>query len=776
MVGISKGKRASRISLSKARERLPLAEKTNSWGLGTQGVQRDSTSHPMTRTYTGSINKSIEELKVKEQQLTKKALGLEEELLSSNSTLTAMSKRLQGSNNRLRKYQSDFFNGRKTIDRLRKSISALRNDNQLLNSENSQLKAQLACREYEETRLHALCDWYRSMFDASHFRAMEHWNNFIAADNRCLMLLKRMSSLSDTAARLQSSLEDSRRQNHRWRSRLAYARKRIQGLQSTKNGIEKFLRLTDKGVYTSTTRSLILRLRQLGCPGKATGAALDAVIQTITSFLGMDRRKRRKKVVSARTVGRIITEAGVMSMMQLGYDLKRCDSFTSGGDGTTNKHENFDATNINVASQTMQSSEFDTEPTKSMQHDVRFVKVEHLGNHTAETQKNTFIDGLQEAINVFNRSPLGQACNTPGAVLNEPTLAMKYTGTHGDHAEDQKAKHRMLGEWKRDLSMRGVGAKYLQSKTEEEQEILTREAQAELINRMGGEAAWQALGDEERASLQVELFSKICESLFPEAIEHLSESERRFLSLWVWAGCGMHKDLNAVKGGDSAMRAKWIELGVSPISLPNKENAAVLEALGPCDDEIDGEEIETDMDPFNASATAAASAAMLQSHQIEGSQRGEAQQQHHLQNSSGAFAIAHGPVRMVVKQAKESTQGGAVKFLILLGMYVNHKDDKKGQQHTFRNYAIRILKLEFTYPDTSNTRYSSYLEAAVHVLPNRQMYINFLLRVCALKEKRTWTNLEENLLKGLNDWATMTELAVLVLYREAVSLHYIASV
>ncbi|KAL5501306.1 hypothetical protein ACEPAH_8566 [Sanghuangporus vaninii] len=523
------------------------------------------------------------------------------------------------------------------------------------------------------------------------------------------MLLKRMSSLSDTAARLQSSLEDSRRLNHRWRSRLAYARKRIQGLQSTKNGIEKFLRLTDKGVYTSTTRSLILRLRQLGCPGKTTGAALDAVIQTIMSFLGTNRQKRRKKVVSAQTVGRIITEAGVMSMIQLGYDLKRCDSFTSGGDGMTNKHENLDATNINV---------------------------KHLGNHTAETQKNTFIDGLQEAINVFNRSPLGQACNTPGSELNEPTLAMKYTGTHGDHAEDQKAKHRMLGEWKRDLSMRGVGAKYLQSKTEEEQEILTREAQAELINQMGGEAAWQALDDEEKASLQVELFSKICESLFPEAIEHLSEFERRFLSLWVWAGCGMHKDLNAVKGGDSAMRAKWIELGVSPISLPNKENAAVLEALGPCDDEIDGEEIETYMDPFNVSATATTSAAMLQSHQIEGSQRGEAQQQHHLQNSSDAFVIAHGPVRMVVKQAKDSTQGGAVKFLILLGMYVNHKDDKKGQQHTFQNYAIRILKLEFTYPDTSNTRYSSYLEAAVHVLPNRQMYINFLLRVRALKEKR----------------------------------------
>ncbi|KAL5495829.1 hypothetical protein ACEPAI_1293 [Sanghuangporus weigelae] len=303
-----------------------------------------------------------------------------------------------------------------------------------------------------------------------------------------------------------------------------YARKRIQGLQSTKNGIEKFLRLTDKGVYTSTARSLILHLRQLGCPGKVTGAALDAVIQTITSFLGMDRRKRRKKVVSARTVGRIVTEAGVMLMIQLGYDLKQCNTFTSGGDGTTNKHENFDATNINVASQTMQSSEFDTEPMKSIQHDIR---------------------------------------------------------------------------------------------------------------------------------------------------------------LWVWAGCGMHKDLNAVKGGDSAMRTKWIELGVSPISLPNKKNAAVLEALGPCNNEIDGEEIETDMDPFNASATAAESAAMLQSHRIEGRQRGEAQQQHHLQNSSDAFVIAHGPVRMVVKQAKESTQGGAVKFLILLGMYVNHKDDKKGQQHTF---------------------------------------------------------------------------------------------
>jgi len=60
----------------------------------------------------------------------------------------------------------------------------------------------------------------------------------------------------------------------------------------------------------------------------------------------------------------------------------------------------------------------------------------------------------------------------------------------------------------------------------------------------------------------------------------LSEEEQRSLDFFIWVGCGCHKDLNTVKGGNVAMMAWWLENDIEgPILLANKDNAAVLQRI-----------------------------------------------------------------------------------------------------------------------------------------------------------------------------------------------------
>ncbi|KAL5522287.1 hypothetical protein ACEPAF_2144 [Sanghuangporus sanghuang] len=489
-----------------------------------------------------------------------------------------------------------------------------------------------------------------------------------------------------------------------------------------------------------------------------------------------------------------------MSEIQLGHDLCDATSVTTGGDGTTNKNLNYEVLNVNL----------DTEDTYFQSSGTR----DPMGIMPKTRRQNT-------------------------------------------------------------------RATYFESKTDEEKRTLLQGAQDAMVWELGGKSVWEALHGEERQEKEEEILTRVCESLGPEAFERLPESEQRRLKIWVWVGCGMHKDLNAVKGGDSAMRQKWKELGVSPIPLPNKDNAAVLEALddGRSDSE-DYEEFKQEEEPVSE----ALSAAMLHRQCIahDSTHFGEsgasdlnrlrgcidasgsngpitwsctdesdasgsngpvtrgctdksgASDLDQLQDcvdasgsngpvtwsctdkfgasgsngpvaqscadESGASDLdrlrgcvdasgSNGPVTWsctdesgasgssgpvarscadesgasdlnqrvneVVKHAKNVTKGGGIRTGDLMGNYFRNKDKKK---------------------DTSNTRYSSYLEAAAVTIARPQFYIGYLEDVRDRKTNRKFNHLESNIYKALYNKSTLTELAVLALYQEAISHSYILAV
>lgn len=248
-----------------------------------------------------------------------------------------------------------------------------------------------------------------------------------------------------------------------------------------------------------------------------------------------------------------------------------------------------------------------------------------------------------------------------------------------------------------------------------EHSILLISEMSQVIDQVGGGEKWDTMDAAACQPLLMEMMEHISQTLGAEVLESLPPEERRSVELFFWAGCSMHKELNSVKGGNTAMMNWWAENGVStPILLVNKDNDATIQLT-----EI-----------VNASALA-------------------------------------------VQQALELSLHGGVKAANLAGAIFNHKDDKKGQQDIhhlfFMQHKGGAMK---KFPDTSNTHYHLHCNAAMELIKFLQFYIQFLEFIRLNKINSRFNHMEENLHNALHDVVTLTELAVLMLYSQAVTKPY----
>ncbi|KAF7343806.1 hypothetical protein MSAN_01961600 [Mycena sanguinolenta] len=231
------------------------------------------------------------------------------------------------------------------------------------------------------------------------------------------------------------------------------------------------------------------------------------------------------------------------------------------------------------------------------------------------------------------------------------------------------------------------------------------------VEAVGGIDAWNALSEDEKTKHDIQ----VC----PELFLHYGETEWKGLSpqeqlekeFLVWCGCCMHKEMNSVKGGVQAMKLFWESIGgPAPIKLMNKANDAAAANGAP-----------------------------------------------------GSKASEH---------ALAASEGGAVKVTSLVGALFNHKDDKKGQQHTLKLYFESFLGYTISCPDTSNTRFQSHCDCAIFIIVYLTKILEFMMFIMYSKESPGLGHLEQNIPKGLKCTSTLTELAVLALYANAVSYPY----
>jgi len=163
--------------------------------------------------------------------------------------------------------------------------------------------------------------------------------------------------------------------------------------------------------------------------------------------------------------------------------------------------------------------------------------------------------------------------------------------------------------------------------------------------------------------------------------------------------------------------------------------------------------------------------------------------------SLGTFwkkAGLEGPVKLLSRRKEEQEEltgmdatdrelsrasGGAAKLADLVGALVRNKVETKGCPDKFRTYSMDRLAYEISFPDTSNTRYQCYGDAATELIQHPDFYVGFLDQHGMKKKRAAGLNhMEKNILKGLKDPATRTELAVFSLYSEAISKPYAITV
>ena len=95
-----------------------------------------------------------------------------------------------------------------------------------------------------------------------------------------------------------------------------------------------------------------------------------------------------------------------------------------------------------------------------------------------------------------------------------------------------------------------------------------------LLEVAGGPEGWDALPAERKKVLGDAAVWQLWINFGKLAFAQLSDKEKSAVDFFVWAGCCMHKELNAMKGGNVRIQAWWGDNTiVGPVLLMNKDNA-----------------------------------------------------------------------------------------------------------------------------------------------------------------------------------------------------------
>ncbi|KAL1738056.1 hypothetical protein HDZ31DRAFT_70449, partial [Schizophyllum fasciatum] len=411
------------------------------------------------------------------------------------------------------------------------------------------------------------------------------------------------------------------------------------------------------------SRQIRTLVRQLVAGGCSLNK-VGGVLKDVARIFGV----HLSRIISRRTAQRIVLEGLVFARTQQGFELQNATDITMSGDSTSRRNINYQSHHITYKVLVRQA---DGSTVMSEIAKTSFYGIRSTVDHSTGMSVDAWHRIWMETTNFYNDSPLFQRLG--GKQLTVRRIMRFVRGMCSDHANGEKATADAIREFKMSETILDLGEQRRDEMTVEDFEALVSDWNLEKMRAAGGADAWELLSREEQAVRDLATISAMMQSLGKKALADLPEADRRLLNLFVWTGCCMHKDQNSFKGGNSAMMATWGTLGLAPpIPLANKANAeAVRRAVAP----------ETGAQPLTAEQIVALEA---------------------------------------------STRGG-VKTTALAGMIFNNHLDKRGQGDTHMNIMGHQLKAPMPrFPQTSNTRFGSYGEAAGELLVHLQPYVEFL--------------------------------------------------
>ncbi|KAI0027124.1 hypothetical protein K488DRAFT_30531, partial [Vararia minispora EC-137] len=320
-----------------------------------------------------------------------------------------------------------------------------------------------------------------------------------------------------------------------------------------------------RGIVTQQTRALIRDL-------VALGSAQHKVMPTIRLVL-CQAGFRVIGSIDRHTISRIVKEGFIASMVQAVDEIgstqyTRPTSWTGSADGTSAK-----GIEILAHHAYLRTDGPDSPPA------LRFWGASPVTRKTSEKQLEALVTMLSRFVDTHNASPLGKS-----EPISVPMLVERLVGWGSDHAEDQKKFFRLLEGWKKDVVFEARGRASLYTMAEQAPSELLDHVSTTIqaaVKNVGGVAAWEALPEAEQNAHLTEAERELCKKLGKVMVDAMMPEERTRLELLVWAGCAMHKEQNAVKGGNERMQAFWETVKNQtdgPVPLLNRDKKAAVAA------------------------------------------------------------------------------------------------------------------------------------------------------------------------------------------------------
>src|ERR1700722_8827987 len=219
---------------------------------------------------------------------------------------------------------------------------------------------------------------------------------------------------------------------------------------------------------------------------------------------------------------------------------------TFSADGTAHRSINYNArhANLKVESYSTEGSEID--------HATRLLGVHSTLDGSSEQSVKAWKKLLSNIAEVYNDSPLGKRS---GHLLRTVDIFVKLAGMHSDHCAKEKKDALLMQKEKMQATYQTLGEDEILEKSNQELLPYFVEANKDMIRAAGGQLKWDQLPEHEQTEKNAAMMEKLVIQLGRESYTALSDDERRIMKLFIWAGCGCHKDLNTVRGGNVAMMA-----------------------------------------------------------------------------------------------------------------------------------------------------------------------------------------------------------------------------
>ncbi len=325
--------------------------------------------------------------------------------------------------------------------------------------------------------------------------------------------------------------------------------------------------LMSKGVFTEETCNVIRLLVKAGCSRNY----INEIISTILQSAGITT----VGTISRTSVSRILWEEYFAAEIQLGYEMKNTEGMTFSADGTSHRSINYNSRHVHLQVEDYAFKSSDNNPKQQV---TRTFGIQLSLDGSSEMAVADWENTLKRITQLYNESPLGKRS---GSLLKFVDLLVKLMGMNTDHCAKEKKDAQILEELKTWAVDQHLGEEKMMEMSLEEIAEHLRKAEENMIRKAGGLHKWEILSDIKKAEKRAVMLEEAVADLGKEAFDNLSDEEKRVFRLFIWAGCGCHKDLNIVRGGYLAMLRWWNENEseeiVRPVLLANCDNDPVVQ-------------------------------------------------------------------------------------------------------------------------------------------------------------------------------------------------------